>query len=131
MPRTKAHMRRRCTCGFCDVTQRVRSPVDSSKRATQARGSIALATSRWLTMRFLTTTSALLNAASMSPPPSSHLNATLLGAPACISAAPDWPAAPVAVTEGFTSLSTVTSLDAALDDDHRDGVAHVTGDVGG
>ncbi len=84
MPSTKAHMSSRCTCGFCEVTHSVSSPVASSKRATQARGSMALATSRWLTMRFFTVTAAPLKAASVAAAsPSSHLKATLPGAPSC------------------------------------------------
>ena len=60
-------------------------------------------------MRFFTTTSAPLKAASTSPPPSSHLKATLPGAPACTWAAPLWVARSVAVTEGSGSHCTVTS----------------------
>ena len=75
---------------------------------------MALATRRWLTMRFLTTTSAALNAASMSPPPSSHLKATLLGAPAWSWAAPAPTARSVAVIDGRTSQSTATFSAASV-----------------
>ncbi len=65
-------------------------------------------------MRFLTTTSADLKAASMSPPPNSHLKATFAGAPAWIWGAPGWVAPSVAVTEGSGSQSTATFSAASM-----------------
>jgi hypothetical protein len=70
---------------------------------------MALATSRWFTMRFLTVTAACLNAASVpAASPISHLNATLPGAPAWTPAAPDAVALSVTVTAGRGSQSTRT-----------------------
>ena len=102
-------MSSRCTCGFCEVTQRVSSPVAVSKRAMQARGSIALATSRWFRIRFFTVTAAPLKAASVAlRSPISHLKATLPGALVWICGAPARAALSVAVTEGSGSQSTLT-----------------------
>jgi len=51
---------------------------------------MALATRRWLTMRFFTVTAALLKAASVAArSPISHLKATFPGAPSWICGAPD------------------------------------------
>ena len=109
IPRTKAVMSSRWTCGFCEVTHSVRSPVAASKRATHARGSIALATRRWFTMRFLTVTAAVLNAASTAAAsPICHLKATLAGATSWICDAPFSAAFAVAVTAGRTFQSTFT-----------------------
>ena len=56
-----------CTkCGICVVLQSVSSPA--SNFAVTARGSIAFGMRRWLTIRWLTLTSASLKALSMSPP---------------------------------------------------------------
>ncbi len=121
-------MRSRCTWGFCEVTQRVRSPVESSYRATQARGSMALATSRWFTMRFLTTTSAFLKAASVSAAsPICHLKATLPGATSWTWAAPDCAARSVLVTEGRTSQSTSTRSAASRAADCVSAITMATG----
>src|SRR2546422_8551729 len=63
--RTNAAIRRRWTCGFCDVTQSVSSPVARETDATHARGSIAFGMSRWLRSGWRTTVAADLNAASV------------------------------------------------------------------
>src|SRR5262249_62168338 len=69
----------------------------------------ALATRRWLTMRFLTTTAAPLTAASpAAASPICHLKATLPGATSWICTAPVSAAFAVAVTAGRTSQSTLT-----------------------
>ncbi len=66
-------------CGFCEVTQSVTSFIAELYWASAARGSIALGTRRWLMMRSFTVTSALLNAASTSPPFTVHLKQMLFG----------------------------------------------------
>jgi len=76
---------------------------------------MALATSRWLTMRFFTVTSAFLKAASVAAAsPSAHLKATLPGASAWIVAAPLADAFSVAVTDGNGSQSTRTFSAASV-----------------
>ena len=70
---------------------------------------MALATRRWLTMRFFTVTAAPLNAASVAVrSPISHLNATLPGAPSWSFGAPGAAALSVTVTAGSGSQSTCT-----------------------
>src|SRR5438128_10921383 len=63
--RTNAAIRRRWTCGFCDVTQSVSSPVPGETDAMHARGSIAFGMSRWLRSAWCTTVAADLNAAAV------------------------------------------------------------------
>ena len=75
---------------------------------------MALATRRWLTMRFLTTVAAVLNAASVAAAsPICQRKATLSGAAAWMAGAPLAAALSVRVTEGLTSQSTATSSAAS------------------
>src|SRR5438552_12852930 len=76
---------------------------------------MALATRRWLTMRFFTVTAAPLNAASVAArSPISHLKATLPGAPSCSLGAPDCAAFSVTVTAASGSQSTRTISAASI-----------------
>ena len=61
---TKAAITSRATCGFCDVFQSVKFCVPLSYSPMATRGSIALGTSRLLTMSSLVTCFADLIAAS-------------------------------------------------------------------
>ena len=72
-------VRNRAMCGFCDVFHSVSSPVGATHCAIAARGSIALAISRWRLIVSLTVTSASEKAASVSPPASAHVKAMLFG----------------------------------------------------
>ncbi len=70
MPNTNAVIRSRITCGHCDVIQTVYSRLAGSYCAAAPRTSIGVGSSRWLTRRCSTTTSAsssALSVASASP----------------------------------------------------------------
>src|SRR3989442_5677594 len=89
---------------------------------------MALATRRWLTMRFFTVTAALLKAASVAArSPISHLKATLPGAPAWSWGALDCPAFSVMVTEGRGSQSTCTISAASIAADWLSAITTATG----
>ena len=90
-------------CGFCEVTHSVTSPGPDRYRASAARGSIALGISRWLTMRSFTTTSALRNAASTSPPETFQWKQTLFGTSAWSCGCPFAVAFSASITDGSGS----------------------------
>ena len=90
-------------CGFWLVTQSVSSPLAETYWARAARGSMALGMSRWLRMRSLTTTSAALNAASVSPPLTFQWKQTLPGTSAWTWTAPGCAAFQASTTTGSGS----------------------------
>jgi hypothetical protein len=97
-------MSSRCTCGFWEVIHAVSSPVPGFQEAHDARGSIALGISRWLTRRCTTTWAADLMAASvLSLSPIDHRKATLPGAFSWSWGAPGATAFSPSVTDGSAS----------------------------
>ena len=86
-------VRNRAICGFCDVLQRVNSPIGALHWASAERGSIGFAMSRGSVITSLTVTAASWNAASASPPATAHVNAMLFGTSSCSCGAPSCAAA--------------------------------------
>ena len=128
-------MMKRTMCGFCVVFHSVSSPVAGENCATAPRGSIAVGISRCWMIRSRTTTSALLNAASMSPPATVQWNAWLPGASGCSCGAPGSVAAlrihdrRQRLVVDVDQVDRVVGLVRRLGDDDGDRVADVAHDV--
>jgi len=103
-PSTKAAMIRRCTCGFCDVTQSVTSPVPGLALARAERGSMAFGMRRWLRKLCFTTFAAPANALSVAAlSPSCQRKQTLSEASSWTAGAPRSSALAGSVTAGSGS----------------------------
>src|SRR5581483_10653018 len=114
IPKTKAVISSRITCGACEVIQTVYWPAVGSYWPIAPRGSIAVGIRRWLTSRCRTTTSAPSRALAVaSASPHSHSMHTFPGAASWICGAPSSTARSGSTTTSSGSQSTSTSPSAS------------------